>query len=225
MTSLSIAGLPVMEARINIPRAGPWTAELAVDAANALQVPQGSRQALEISSPIAGSMEFEGTVFRGGTYAQNVTLRMVGGAHAMSEKCKAHFYQDAPLQQVAIDILADVGESLSPTSTPSVLSAQFPFWATIAQPAGMALSLLAGAVGATWRVLIDGTTFIGIDQFQKSALTSFQLVDFRPMDGWQAIAAELPDVFPGESFNGFKVSSVEHAVNSRGSRAKIWFET
>lgn len=214
-----------MEARIRLPRAGAWDAELAVDSATAAAIQAGSRQALEISSPVAGAITFEGTVFRSDSYAQNATLRMVGGAHGMATACKPHFYQSAPVQQVAIDILADVQESLSPSSSPAILSVQLPFWATVSQAAGKALSLLAGVVGGVWRVLPDGTTFVGEDAFAASALVDFDLVDYRPLDGWQAIAAELPDVFPGESFNGFNVSSVEHAVNARGSRSKVWFET
>jgi len=222
--SLSINGLSVMEARIHLPRAGVWSAELAVDAAVASALEAGSQRQLTIAAQ-GQSLVFAGTVFRSDSYAQNATLRLVGGAHGMTKICKPRFYSNSPILNPVDDILQDAGETLAASADQNSLGVSLPFWTLVAQPAGQALTNLADQVGAVWRTLPDGSVFFGEDGFQASALTQYELIDYRPLDGLQTIASELPDVFPGELFNGFKVSSVEHVVNDRGSRARLWFET
>lgn len=221
MPSMSVNGIPVMQARIARPRVGNWTAELAADADLASQLPPGTPATVHF-----GSVDYVGTSIRSDAYAQNVTLRVQGGAGGLGKDCAPQFYSQVPASKPLQDALASVGESLSGTSDPQALGKALAFWTTIKQPVSHALTSLAQAAGAdvVWRVLPDGSVFFGADGFADSVLTDFELVDFMPLEGLQVISSEDPIVNPGESFSGRNVSVVEHLLSAGKTRTRVWFE-
>lgn len=223
MSNVAINSLPVIEARLQVPRFGAWTSDVVVDAETAARVSVGSSVRLTLGN---GAMSFMGTVFRGDAYAQTVTLRVVGGANGLAKKCHARFYNGCAIRLPVRDLLADAGESLSPQSDQSALGAQVSMWSMLRQDVAIALSSLAMAApfGTVWRVQADGTVFFGVDAYALSALKDFELIDYMPQEGMQVIAAEVPSVFPGETFNNRHVSVVEHVISPDRSRAKVWFE-
>lgn len=225
MPDVTANNQPVLEARVLLPRAGAWSAEIAVDAATASQFAVGSPVALALAG---GALTFQGTVLPGrvDAYAQSVSLRVVGGKHGLPTICTPRFYQGTDVQTVMRDVLSDAGETLSVAAQATPLATQLPFWTLVAQPAASVLSLLAKAVGggAVWRVLSDGTVFLGVDAFPATALVNFELLDYMPLEAQQVISAQVPDVFPGESLSGRNVSAVEHHVTAMSARTKVWFE-
>jgi len=223
MANTTLNGYPIMKARVLRPRVGLWTAELVADAQTASQLPQGGTGTLVTNG---GTFTFKGTILRGDAYAQNVTLRMVGGQNGLGKLVTPRFYRGVQVSQPLNDALKDAGESLSGTSIPEDLATQLPFWSMVQQSASEALSSLADAAGGgcVWRTLVDGTVFFGVDGFAQSALTDFELIDYMPLEGIQVIASEAPKVNPGETFNGRPVSVVEHFIADADSRVRIWFE-
>lgn len=225
MSWAQINNLDVISARLCIPRTGAWTADVAVDAQTAAQVPQGAAATLTLA---AGVLTWSGTVQRVDSYAQSVTLRMVGGSNGLGVISQPRFYQGVAISTPLNDVLGDAQESLSERSSGAVLAAQLGFWTTIAQPVGNVLTNLvnAGPDGSVWRVLNDGTVFVGVDVFPPTQLTDYQLLNYLPDEGLQLIGAEVPNIFPGESFNGHNVSAVEHQIgaDAGGNRVKVYFE-
>lgn len=221
MSNCTINGLAVISARVQRPRTGNWSAELVVDVETAAQLAVGAAAAVAI-----GDLQLTGTVVRGGAYAQAVSLRVVGGKNGLGANCKPRFYRQTPLQQPLADVLKDAGEALSADATPDVLTQNLEVWGQMQQRCGLALSSLASAAGVdvVWRVNADGTVFLGRDGFAPTQLQDFILIDSLPLEGVQLLAAENPDVHPGESFNGLNVSDVEHLVDAGGSRVRLWFE-
>lgn len=223
MSNVAINSLPVIEARLQVTRQGAWTSDVVVDAETAAQVATGSRVNLTLAN---GAISFLGTVYRGDPYAQTVTLKVVGGANGLSKKCAPRFYNPCAIRLPLADLLKDAGETLSPDSDQSTLGAALSGWAMLRQDVALALSSLAdaGPEGAIWRVQPDGSVFFGVDSYPVSALQDFELVDYMPQEGLQVIAAEVPNVFPGQTFNSRKVSAVEHVIHQNGSRARVWFD-
>lgn len=221
MSNCTINGLAVISARVQRPRAGNWVAELVVDVETAAQLAVGAAAALVI-----GDLQLSGTVVRGGAYAQKVSVRVVGGKNGLGTDCKPRFYRGTPLQQPLLDVLKDAGESLSADASQAVLTQTLEAWAQLEQRCGLALSSLAsaGGVDVVWRVNADGTVFLGKDGFAPTQLQDFELIDSLPLEGLQLLAAESPDIHPGESFQGLNVSDVEHTVDAGGSRVCLWFE-
>jgi len=212
-----------MLGRVTRPRAGNWVAELQVDAASAAGLSAGDAATLVTDG---GALTFRGTVLRGDAYAQNVTLRLVGGANGLARPVTPRFYRGVQLGQPLRDALAGAGEQLSGTAQAAATSLHLAYWTAVQQPASEALTSLAEAAGpdVVWRVLPDGTVFFGEDGFPESALEEFDLTMSRPLEKMQEIASEAPTVHPGETFNGFRVSTVVHQVNPDASRVTLWYE-
>jgi hypothetical protein len=223
MASSTINGFPVMQGRVQRPRVGNWVAELVVDAAIASQIPQGSAAQLVIDD---NALSFSGTVLRGGSYAANVTLRLVGGSNGLSTLTTPRFYSGVQVSGPLHDVLSDANYALSSASMPAALNTALQFWTLVEQPAAQALTLLANSAddGCVWRVQPDGTLFFGADSFAPSALVNFDLIEYMPLEGIQVLAAELPAVNPGESFSGFNISVVEHLLGPEASRIRLMFE-
>lgn len=223
MSNALINSLPVLETRLQFPRFGNWTADVVVDSATASRVGQGAAARLVLGG---GALPFMGTVYRVDSYADTVTLRLVGGANGLWKHCKPRFYRGVQMRLPLGDVLSDAGEALASSSDAAALGTQLSFWTLVQQPAAMALSLLAGAgpAATVWRMLADGTVFAGVDAFAPSKLSEYELIDYLPQEGVQVIAAEVPDVSPGQSFGGRHVSAVEHLVDANGSRSRLWFE-
>lgn len=223
MANWELNGLPVMRGRVTRPRSGNWVAELQVDAASAAGLTGGDAGTLITDG---GALTFRGTVLRGDTYAQNVTLRLVGGANGLARPVEPRFYRGVQLGQPLQDALADAGEVLSGSVQTSARTLHLDFWTMVRQPASEALTSLAEAAGpdVVWRVLQDGTVFFGVDGFPESALVEFDLTMWRPLEKMQEIASEAPEVHPGETFNGFRVSTVVHSLMPDASRVTLWYE-
>jgi hypothetical protein len=223
MSNALINGLPVLATRLQLPRTGIWTGDVAVDVATASRVATGAKATLELAG---GAISFNGTVYRSDPYLQVVTLRLVGGANGLGGDVSPRFYNGVPLRIVLEDLLKDAGEQLSGSSSAAAMGTHLAFWAQLQQAAALALSSLAdaGPDGSLWRMEPDGSVFFGVDSFQPSGLTDYELLDYRPQENMQVIAAEVPTVYPGESFAGRKVSAVEHSVDAQGSRVRLWFE-
>lgn len=221
MSDLTINNLPVVEARLQVPRFGAWTGDIVVDAQTAAKVPTGA--AVTIS--FAGQLSFKGTSYRADAYAQTVMLRVVGGTNGLATDCKPRFYNGPSIGLPVNDLVSDARETLSSTSDQNALSFNLPMWTMVQQNVALALSSLAaaGPAGTVWRVLPDGSIFFGVDGYPTSQLTDYDLIDFAPQEGMQVIAAELPNVFPGQTFANQHVSAVEHIIGSTSLRTKVWF--
>lgn len=223
MPNITINNLPVIQARIQVPRLGAWTGDVIVDAQTAAQVPNGAAISLSIAD---GDLVFRGTSYRADAYAQTVTLRVVGGTNGLAANCKARFYNGAAIRIPLNDLMTDAGETLSNSSDQGALGITLGMWAMLVQPISLALSSLAEAAGASclWRVLPDGSIFFGADSYPTSDLSDYELIDYAPQEAMQVIAAEIPNVFPGQTFASRKVSAVEHLAGD-SMRTRVWFES
>jgi hypothetical protein len=223
MSYATINGLNVIQARLQLPRTGNWVADVIVDTATAAQLGPGTSASLSLGED---ELTFAGTVLRGAPFVELVCLRLLGGSGGLGRDLTPRFYTGSPVSKVLGDMLTDGGEDLSMSSDPAAIGVNLPFWVTCRQAICSGLTNLATAAGSetVWRVLSDGSVFFGVDTYPLSALTEFDLIDYFPQENIQIIAAELPDVFPGESFNGKNVSTVEHYIDSKSNRATIWYD-
>jgi hypothetical protein len=223
MGNSTVNGVNVMKGRIQRPRVGNWVAELVADAQDTSSLQEGTAASLVTDG---GTFTFTGTILRSDAYAQNVSLRVVGGSNGLANLTKPRFYSGVPVSQPLGDALSDAGETLSGASIPAQLSQGLAFWTMVQQQASQQLSLLANAAGGgcVWRVMPDGSVFFGVDGFSPTALSDYELISYLPLEKLQEIASEAPTINPGESFNGFNVSTVEHVLRAEDSRVRLWFE-
>lgn len=215
-------GYPVVSGRICRPRQGAWWADLRLDA------PATSAVTGKVTIGLgAGSQRvLVGTARRVGTYRDAVHVRVVGGAGGLGRTFGPKAYRGVPLRLPVLDVLAAAGEVLAPSSDAAALATTLVAWQAIAQPASAALGSLAQAAAGspTWRVLADGTVWVGPERWTTSKLATFDVTNEEPELGRIELAADDPAIAPGEVLLGRRVSYVEHQVTAGRVRHLVWFE-
>ena len=216
MAYCTINSEPVFQATISFPRLGAWHADLAV----ASDVVPSGKVTLTF-----GGISWQGSAYRGGSPFGTTTLRITGGAGGIATgvQLTAQAYQGVALQIPLQQILQAAGETLSPNADPSVLSTQLKTWNRLAGPAGMALSALVSSVGASWRFMPDGTLWVGLEKWPVDSET-YLLLNDSPMYAEQEVYADAPNMRPGTTFNGRKVSYVQHRFREEQLHTTIVYE-
>ena len=219
MSHTTINGTAVLEGTISLPRNGVWIADLVTgDIGPALT---GA-----VTIQVGASLTLKGTIVRGGPYQGRRTFRIVGGAGGLSHVVTGRWYAGAPLSLPVRDLLTESGEALSTTADAALLSTtQTPGWCRTMGAASDALSRLANDAGATWRVLPDGTVWIGTDTWAEAPIMRdvMQFEDRKAL-GRVSIVSEAPTVLPGMSFRGQRVSYVELAVHEDQIRIELFVD-
>lgn len=209
----------VTSAEIVMPRTGAWHADLQVDATtiDALRGP--------VVIVVGGATIFRGTAFRPGDFRQRAAVRVVGGAGGLSTAITPIQQRGVTVRRILERILGEAGETLSPLSSPTVLSTPVAAWAPRAGPASEAISYLLDVVapGAVWRVLDDGTVWVGTETWLETAST-VQVLDEAITDGTQPVATDLPTLRPGTTLDGRRISAVVHRFESERVRSTLWYE-
>ena len=206
----------VLQARISMPRTGAWTADLTVAGGDALT------GAVDLVYGDEFSVAWRGTVWQGGGYVDTTMVRIVGGAGGLSKPLPPKFYRNAPASIVVGDLLRECGETLSPTS--GDLTKNLQWWQRgRATTAGEELEQLVGDLGMAWRVLQDGTVWIGRDTYPVQTLVH-QVLEEYPDEGRVVIGSDLPTLLPATTFDGQRVARVTHTVDDVALRTDVVFE-
>lgn len=217
MSLVTIDGADVLEAAIVVPRLGVPTFQAAV---------------LERDAPRAGGIEvalgsqtWKARIKRSGAYSGRFVLHAVGGAGGLATLLSPKAYQGVPVRIPLTDIVQGAGEVLSPLSTAGVVDAFLGNWTRVEQGAGFALAaLLARAGRPSWRILSDGSLWVGTETWPAAAMQRWTVVGEGPHRGVVELVSTDPLVLPGETFDERKVSVVEHRVTSRGLRTRLSLE-
>jgi hypothetical protein len=172
-----------------------------------------------------GGQSFQGVVRRSSNPFGTVSAMLIGGAGGLPSAIPALAYQATTLQQVLGDILTSAGETLSTSSDQSLLGQPLASWTRFQGPAWMALSNLmqAAVPSGTWRVLPDGTIWVGTDTWPATNMASFELLAYLPHSLKADIYSDNPTILPGQSFIGGNVTSVEHYVEPNHIHANVLF--
>lgn len=211
MTTATVAGLPLLSAEIRVPLVGAWHADIAADGATAL--------AGRVEIAVDG-VTFSGTVVpgRSGVSGGRLQAVVVGGAGGLSKALPAKNYAHgvsvgASVRTVVGDILRECGETLSPTSSTDVLAKFLGKWERSADLASRGIADVLEKAGASWRVLNDGTIWVGVDTFPDQEIEHV-LEDEDWTKGVLDVAPAAPDLRPGVTFHGQRITYVKHTVGT-----------
>jgi hypothetical protein len=216
MNYLALNNAPCRTAVIHLSRRGAWTAD--VETLNYPQLSTGQPATL-----VFGSQSFVGTIHRLTMFeGDGPNVRVVGGKGGLSWLLDpAQFYQPS-VRNILDSVLITAGESLSALSDSAALATTCKYWERPARTVGQELDALAQLTGTEWRVLSDGTIFLGANNWSQSAITEYQVLEHTTDTGRLVIAADDPIVFPGETFEGLRVSTVTHRVTAESTRTEIY---
>lgn len=211
---------PITVGEIRFRAQGAWTAVLQV----ATDDPSSVTGSVEID--IAGST-LKGTALLGGEdLGSVVSVRVVGGAGGLSETAPKRGYgQPAPRRQLFNDLLGPAGERLSSTIEASVLDPTVPQWVRIESSVGDALWRLTEDAGQSWRVLGDGTIWIGSESWDEvEGREDLTIEDEGPEEGTLVVVGiEALVVLPGMAWDGKHITEVVYSVDSTTARAAVRF--
>lgn len=211
---LTLNGSPIVEGVVCLPRVGAWHATLRVDAETA---PTG-----RVSIDLDGTT-YSGTIVRSGIRWGAVEVRVVGGAGGLSRSVPARYYRDVPARIVATDLIRGAGETLATSADPAALGTMLSTWTVAGGSAADALRHLLTTLNTSWRVLPDGTIWIGAETWPTQRL-DHEVVDVSPAEGWSEVWSERLSLMPGVTLDGQRVSYVEHHIAPRRIRTRFWIE-
>lgn len=222
MAFATLNGAPVFRGLICIPRVGAWTADVSADKATPIT---GA-----CTLAIDGGLTLKGAAAASGVWLDTARLRVVGGAGGLAKPAKPQHYRQTTLRVVLGDLLGAAGEKLAPSSDGATLGLTLPMWTTARLSVGqMIAALLADSrlPATTWRVLPDGTVFVGKETWPDSGLvnvTDYQDLAEAPEEGTVELGVEAPRLLPGTTLGGRRVSYVEHRLTGDGARTRVLLE-
>ena len=221
MALLTANDLPVVEARISMPRTGgAWTADLLVDGTD---IDEGEGVTISIRD---GALSLKGTAYRGGAYLDAGWIRVVGGKAGLVKIVTPKAYQRVELRVPLVDLLRAAGETLSETVSASLLQATLGYWTFPEAPAHSLLAALVAKApaGTSWRFLADGTLWLGAETWPDSKITAFDELARDPRGQWVDLGVEAPLLLPGTTIGGERASYVEHHVHGAQVRTRVYLE-
>ena len=217
MSVVRVNGRGAFWGELRMPRVGAWEADFGVSR-------EGSSEITGAVTIAIGTREWEGTAWRSGENKGAVYVRVVGGAGGLSGIVGPRAYQGVPISIPVNDLLGEVGERISPTADAALLGTVVQKWARATQPAGLALANLIAAAGATWRVLPNGTIWIGREAWSPTQLVDYTYLRQAPNAGAMDLFASDPVIFPGEVFRDRRVSVVTHRLEGTQVTTRLLWE-
>lgn len=214
MATATANGAAVQSLRLRMPFRGVWYIDATVDADAAGEL--ASAVVVEV-----GTSRFVGTALRpGADPGGQVTLKVIGGAGRLGETIGPASYGATTVKEVVLAILDLVGERLSPSSDAATLAYPLGRWNRSRGDAASCISAIAKAAGFSWRMLDDGSVWIGSDTFAEST-ADVELVGSMPDQGVIEVADEGLSVRPGQSFGGSRIYEIEAMLGAKETRSKL----
>jgi hypothetical protein len=205
--SATVNGADVLSLQLSMPSSGAWVATLEADADDL---------AAGVAIADGDGNRFVGRKLRADAVSGRLSATVVAGNGELARLAKrldARHFREMPLRIVLADILAQTGETLSPASDQAILSRHLRFWSFAADSPGAALrTLLERTGGGVWRVLADGTLWVGIDTFPAAPEFDREEVARDEALGIAVLAVDGFALRPGVTLDGRRVRSVEHRI-------------
>lgn len=225
MGLITVNGLPAFETRLCTPRTGVWHLDTLVAATAAI----AGAATINVNS---GALVLVGTAApsRSGVFADTARARIWAGAGGMSLSATPNHYNGTSVRVVLGDLVAAAGERLSPTADAAILALGLDAFTVTANPVSTLVSqlLAAAAPGASWRMLADGTLWVGRETWPAAGVDSatYQILEDNAETRSMLVAVDAPMMLVGTTFEGRRVSYTEATVGQGGDGVtmRIWFE-
>lgn len=213
----TVNGIEVIDGRITMPVRGVWTMNARVKSDQVLS---------GVVSIVAPDMKLTGKIVRSGVYRGTTSLFAVAGANGLGQEIKPTGFYQSPVSVVLADIARLTGEKFSTTSDPNYTTLTVKQWNRRSDVAGVLLSnlvdylsSLTDADAVNWRILDDGTIWIGVDKWTASTFQGQEIsAPTDPAYLRRTIGSDSAGWRPGTTFNGNKIVMVEHIFTSSNYR-------
>lgn len=214
-------GNRLLTAEVRMPRRGEWTANITLDQTEDGAAPPTGPFYFEIEG-----LEWRCSVIPGRSGRSQgfgrTSLRVVGGAGGLSHNLQVRNYGGGSTtgKTIVDDILRDAGETLSAETDSAILAKRVEAWQRVEGPGRRALDRICDKLGANWRILRDGTVWIGNDEWPEVEPDGTVLDDDWG-DGSIMVAPDTPTMVPGIVVRGQRVEEVVHSLSRAGLRTTL----
>lgn len=218
MANTTINGVAVIRGTISMELVGVWIADLEIDQPDGTGFDAGTSVTIQTAN-----VSLVGTVVpdRTGDFLDAVHVRVLGGAGGMMQPATPrNFIQPgAYARDVVNSLCSDGGEKLSATADATFIASNLAAWSISAGTVTQGLRALLDIKAPTfnWRILTDGTLWMGTESWPTSGGT-FDIITQDPKENSYDLGVDSPWIVPGVSVDGVgNVNRVEHII----ARSKI----
>lgn len=215
MRTPTLNGSPITRACLVMPRVGAWTADIELDEVVA---PMG------VLTLVIGDLTLVGAVVRFGQWHGGTLARLVGGVGGLGNELQAKAYRNTPYRIPLQDALTAAGEALDASSDAGALAGVVGHWIRPTGPAGASVTLLADAMGVSWRVQPSGAIRFASETWPTASIGPYEVLGESPEHDRAELGVDVPALLPGTVLSGRRVSVAEHHVSPDRIRTVAWFE-
>jgi hypothetical protein len=208
----TFAGKPIMEASLDVPRRGLWTARISVESDSTI-VGQG-----ELS--LVSGMAWSGTIVKGELYHGRLDLIVVGGRNGLAKVLSPKAFVVTKLAAILSDSLRECGETMADDSQ-GALDGYSAHWVRMAQPCVQVLDAIASQAGLDWSADYQGRIYLA----KFAAYTpsfAFDLLDKDVASGKLMLTSEAGLILPGHTIEGLTVQRAAHQISGASVRTTAW---
>ena len=223
MSLVTANGVDVLRGSVSMPLVGVWSADLVIDQPDGSGFSAGTQVTIT-----AGGLELAGVVApdRTGSFLDAVHVRILGGKGGLSQLAtpRAYVQPGAYVRDVLSGLLGAAGETLAATADTGFRATNLLAWSVFRVPVSQALEALIDTVspGLHWRVLSDGTVWIGSESWPTTSY-SFDLLSHDPAQQTYELGVESPAIVPGVTITDLgQVSRVEHLIEPDSMRTRVY---
>ena len=213
MPTATANGLPVLRAEVVETYQGNWVAALDVDSNEVLS------GALEL---VIGEITWRGTIVpgRSGLDGGHVRVIVEGGAGGLRQELGCRFFSEPTLETLVADLMRETGETAASDSD-DLRTFVYPRWLRTACWAAGSLTTMCDVAGLTWRMKRDGTLWVGKDTWPE---VKPQATEILPLPGIaeHVFAVPSPEIRPGTTFRGERISTALTQVGPSALRQEVW---
>lgn len=216
MTVPTANGRNILRAQLFVPRRGVWHALVSVEAEDTTDLTERIDLAF-------GDATWSGFARRSGAHHGRVQLFVVGGAGGMQRELEPRYYVDSQARILIDDLMRETGEELSSSVGAEVTSTSLARWTRARGRGGALLSDLARVLGVDWRILPDGSVWLGAETWPDVELV-YDVVAEAPAHDQAELAVDEPSLTAGVTLAGRRVSYVSHTIDPARTRTSVWYE-
>lgn len=224
------AVLEVRQGRVCLPRIGVWTARLELD--DEVAPPAGAAAVLQLGGD-GDPTELRGVLVRAGAWQGSAWVGLAGGRGMIAQLEPRDYVAPAhptSLAEIVVDLVADAGEDLATGVAAALAGRGVARWTRLAGRASRALRALveeanraALAPELAWRVLLDGSVWVGQETWPEIVLEGERFYDAGddPEDRLQIIYPDAATLVPGVVIVGRRIQDVAYLIDEQRLSAEL----
>lgn len=208
---------PIVQCHLMLPKIGAWMAnDVLVD----------TDQEFNIGDSITMNFldqTFKGTVLDTGVYRGFQQCTIIGGSGKFPDQLESSSYNSIPLGQIVNDIARKTNHTVSTTSDQNLLNHNLVGWNILKMKASLALVKLLESQGAIWRILPDGTLWVGYESYTPLNTNDFLVIEKFPEQARWNVYNEDYLVQPLSFLDGNNIQQVEYYVAADDLQQTLFF--